>query len=272
MNLSEYQRKQFEKNGYIVIHQCLSAYQIKLITSEIETNCKSWESNQKIRIINDVVYFSSHLLESTTRGPLMGIAESVFDIPVEIQHSKLLDKPFINGRSARIKPHQDFAFFPHTNYDLFALMIPLDGMSTRSGALRVWPGSHKLELLSHLDKDGRFQSQISDDSSLADLEATNIEMQAGDLLIFHSLLAHWSPEKEIDTPRRNIYIQYRAADAAQLAGPIWRCTGLGRPDRKRPGKVRFPNGLEIETRGQNGRLYDLYGSLAPDGGAGNIYD
>ena len=63
--------------------------------------------------------------------------------------------------------HQDFAYFPHTNTDLVAVMVLLDDSTPSNGCMQVVRGSHKLGLLNHM-QDGFFtgmcqESQYWDD-------------------------------------------------------------------------------------------------------------
>ena len=53
---------------------------------------------------------------------------------------------------SRVAP--DWAFYPHTNDDLLAVGVAIDGMTVENGCLLVLPGSHKGPVLDHHAKEG----------------------------------------------------------------------------------------------------------------------
>jgi len=82
--------------------------------------------------------------------------------------------------------------------------------------------------------------------------------------LFSGFSLHYSDFKRNNRKRRVLIFEYRALDNVQLAGVIWRCTGYLIKDGKARGMARFENGDTVELRGKNGRLFDLYGKLAPN--------
>ena len=58
---------------------------------------------------------------------------------VELQHMKINSKSKSN-QSGGIKKetHQDYPFFPHTNFDLLAITISLDELTEHSGCLEYF--------------------------------------------------------------------------------------------------------------------------------------
>ena len=74
---------------------------------------------------------------------------------IQLQHSKLATQPQ-QKRKGGFRWHQDFAFFPHTNSDLAAVMVILDDSTEDNGSMHIIRGSHKLGLLDHADENGLF--------------------------------------------------------------------------------------------------------------------
>jgi len=66
--------------------------------------------------------------------------------------------------------------------------------------------------------------------------------------------------------RRILFFQYRASDAVQLAGVIWKSTGYQVCENAGLGSrmARFPDGQMVELRGQTGRLIDRGNKLQAD--------
>ena len=196
----------------------------------------------------------------------IGLARRLFrGRSVELQHSKINAKPTADRGKGVIPWHQDFPFFPHTNYDLLALAVHLDDEDVDSGPMRLIPGSHEWGVLSHCKEDGDFAYECTEPIDFTDRPSVFLTGSAGLVAVHHCLTLHTSAMKVTDRPRRHVVFQYRAQDAVQLAGVVWRCTGYAvtEPGAEK-GRARFPDGTSVELRGVEGRLYDGGGQLAPD--------
>eukprot|EP01043_Picozoa_sp_COSAG02_P011365 COSAG02_NODE_417_length_22746_cov_9.074172_16_plen_226_part_00 len=121
-----------------------------------------------------------------------------------LQHSKTVHKSTAEAGGGQVRFHQDFAYFPHTNYDVLAAMLVLDDFTEENACMRVVRGSHTLGLLDHnTTADGFFNAEPrqrelwEDDASLAKLTPS-----AGGLSIHHALALHGSPVNTSGKPRR----------------------------------------------------------------------
>jgi phytanoyl-CoA hydroxylase len=195
---------------------------------------------------------------------IVSMVEALFGCECELQHSKLNVKPIADKGRGIIRWHQDYPFFPHTNLDLLAFTIHLDDEEEDSGPVQVIPGSHKWGVLSHC-RDGEFAYECTEMIDYESAPQISFTGPANQITIHHCLTLHYSAPKKSDTMRRHLVFQYRAQDAIQLAGVLWRCTGY---QVSAPGKIkgtsRFFDGTRVELRGAKGRLYDKYDQLAPD--------
>lgn len=106
---------------------------------------------------------------------------------------------------------------------------------------------------------------------MSKLSPIHICCKAGDVTIHHCLLLHFSNQKKNNKQRRLLVYQYRAPDNIQLAGVLWKCTGLEIKSGKYKGFARFNDGARVELRGKSGRLYDKFGKLAPDKSSSTTY-
>jgi ectoine hydroxylase-related dioxygenase (phytanoyl-CoA dioxygenase family) len=114
--------------------------------------------------------------------------------------------------------HQDWAFYPHTNDDLLAVGVCIDGMTEENGALLVVPGSHKGPVLDHNNKSrGVFVGAVTDEDFNAE-GAVPILLEAGGISIHHVRVLHGSAPNLSHAPRRLLLYQYCAIDAWPLAG------------------------------------------------------
>src|SRR5438093_831034 len=85
--------------------------------------------------------------------------------------------------------HQDFPFFPHTNYDLLACMFLLDDATPENGCLRMIPGSHQRGPVDHYDAHGKFTGRATNPQDWEpDERAGNVAdlvVPAGSMTVHH---------------------------------------------------------------------------------------
>ena len=74
---------------------------------------------------------------------ILDAVEKLIGPNIQLHHTKLNLKP-PSSPEARFEWHQDYPFFPHTNYDLIAVLVHIDEATEENGCLRIIPGSHKL--------------------------------------------------------------------------------------------------------------------------------
>jgi phytanoyl-CoA hydroxylase len=214
---------------------------------------------------NDCIY-AHPSIEAAVRHPaIVETAEHLIRRPIELQHAKFNAKPADDSGGGKVRWHQDYPFYPHTNFDLISCVIHLDPEDESAGPLRMINGSHKWGPQSHLDQSGSFAYECTSRQDLDEVPSTLLTAPAGTLSFHHVLTMHSSAPKARAGDRRLVIFQYRATDAVQLGGVIWRCHGLEVSGRERgPRYARFADGTTVELRGTGGRLIDLAGQMKPD--------
>ena len=253
----------YRERGYVVMRGVFAAHElagINVAIADLVTTGRHryWgEAHQNFDIV-----MRDPTLEAVCRHDrLCGWVRRLLGHPIELQHAKLKAKPLHPAPGkGEVALHQDFPFFPHTNYDLIAAAIHLDDEEEDSGNLYYLPGSHRDGVRSHCEQD-RFAYACTESPSIDDAEA--VRGGAGLISFHHGLTLHGSGPNANGRMRRLLVLQYRAQDAIQLAGPVWQSTGMAVAPPERKGWARFPDGTSIEIRGVTGRLYDLYGAFAP---------
>lgn len=140
---------------------------------------------------------------------------------IELQNSKLATKPPLAG-VGKFAWHQDLRFFPHTNTDVLTVMVMLDDSTPANGCMYMVPGSKTAGILPHDPVTGEClgTEYWRDESALVP-----ITPKAGGISIHHGRTLHYSPDSTTGAQRRSLIFVYRAADAYQLAGPIFEDTG-----------------------------------------------
>ena len=207
--------------------------------------------------------FLHDAFDAVLRKPhVITLLTSLLGPHIELHESKFINKPRCDRGWQRIDWHQDFAFYPHTNFDLLAFGVHLDDEDDQSGPVRVIPGSHRAGPLPHC-AEGRFLHRLVDlPESAGSIALTG---PRGFVTVHHCLAIHSSDTKAHTGNRRILYYEVRAQDNVQLAGWLQRSSGYAITQRpaNQSRYARFPDGTRIELRGAQGRLCDPEGVLAP---------
>ncbi|MCC6177223.1 MAG: phytanoyl-CoA dioxygenase family protein [Chloroflexi bacterium] len=229
------QKAFYEDQGYLVFPQMLSAEELAAaraaLAEVLEESVGLTENNEKFSVTrgDDGNYYVRRIFSPIAHHKvfydlafhpkILDAVSNVLGPNVQLHHSKLNLKP-PTSREARFEWHQDYPFFPHTNYDLIAVLIHLDDTSEENGCLKVIPGSHKLGPRIHVfAKDGAFSSQLEDKSAIGEESKwLNQVCPAGGVEMHHCNMLHSSTANRGDKPRSVLIFQYRASDNTQLGG------------------------------------------------------
>jgi ectoine hydroxylase-related dioxygenase (phytanoyl-CoA dioxygenase family) len=150
-------------------------------------------------------------------SPIVDVVSELIGPSLRFHHSKLNLKGSHFG--APVEVHQDAAFYPHSNDDVLAVGLLLDDATAENGAMAVLPGSHRGQIYSHFDGQGRFVGcvQPADVAGLDRSRAVLLALPAGSVHIHHYRLIHWSAPNTSAGDRRLLINSYTAADAVNLA-------------------------------------------------------
>lgn len=168
--------------------------------------------------LDPVLDISPPLNAAATRPALLDALAVILGGPAKLLKAKLIQKqPGVQGYAA----HQDFLYWkwldkgPDT---LCTVVINLFPSDERSGGIGFYRGSHQQLLPGPADNpEGDFDP--------AQLDASTIEfpaLNAGDVLVFHSLAPHFSGPNASDRPRTVLLPSYCRTDEADLYGKYYR--------------------------------------------------
>jgi len=226
--LSEAEVKRFDEDGFLVVDGLFSAHEVEAWRQACTApEDQQWE--QADRLIHSLELTVRHkaFLDLARDARIVCRLTPLIGPDIQLQHSKLAAQP-VQRQKGGFRWHQDFAFFPHTNTDLVAVMVMLDDATEENGCMHMIRGSHKLGLLDHLDEDGLFTGGCKEEDVWEEHpeHSTAITPKAGGISIHHCLMLHSSGPNPSGKPRRGAVFQYRADDAFQLADGIWQDTGV----------------------------------------------
>jgi ectoine hydroxylase-related dioxygenase (phytanoyl-CoA dioxygenase family) len=242
MMLSDCDVRRYREDGYLVIEDVLTQTEVE----ELRRACDDPRVQEDLAS-RGYREKGVHLLEITAKHAAFRelacdrrITDRVAQLigpDIQLQHSKLATKPPRVG-AGEFRWHQDFAYFPHSNTDLCAVMIMLDDATPENGCMSVVCQSHKLGPLSHL-VDGYFDPGCQEPAHWADsARIRQVTPKTGGMSIHHCLTLHASPSNLSGRPRRGVVFQYRADDAYQLYSHVFADTGWQVRGEHR-GVVRF---------------------------------
>ncbi|MAI24982.1 MAG: hypothetical protein CMN75_03020 [Spirochaeta sp.] len=172
---------------------------------------------------------------------LLDLMESLLGPDLHVIHTMLINKP--PGVDGRHPFHQDLLYFPFRPADLImGTSTALEEVTRENGCLEVIPGSHKRDLMEHENPDwehlniGYFGVKEMEGED----DRVYLEMEPGDLLLFHPQLIHGAGRNQTDGFRRTILTHYASSRCEYLPGA--ESVGELRPYRVVRGAKR-PNGL-----------------------------
>ena len=230
--LTKKQVDDFHREGFLAVRQVLSPALLRRLQDEADELLEEsrqatatngvfdlepdhCSENPRLRRISNPVAVRPVFWEAATCEPVLDCVAGLIGENLKFHHSKLNMKTSMGG--SEVGWHQDFAFFPHTNFDLVGCGIPLDPSTAENGCLIVIPGSHKWPILDHRDKEKEFAGSITEDIDPEELErAHKIELEPGDISIHHASIVHGSTQNNSPTSRRLFICQYAACDAIPL--------------------------------------------------------
>ncbi|MBT5829907.1 MAG: phytanoyl-CoA dioxygenase family protein, partial [Candidatus Latescibacteria bacterium] len=165
--LTDAEIAQFNEDGFIVIDDIFSPEEVENLRQAAHDPTIVDEIKKR-----DFENTTVHLLSLAARHPafldlakdtrIINRIKPLIGPDIQLQHSKLTTKPSTKG-TGPFAWHQDFAFFPHTNTDLVAVMIMLDDATPENGCMQMVKGSYKLGLRDHM-QDGIFTGGCQDEA------------------------------------------------------------------------------------------------------------
>jgi hypothetical protein len=143
---------------------------------------------------------------------LVNAAEAVLDHEVYHYHSKMIMKDARTGGAWAW--HQDYGYWYQNAVlfpDLTSAFIAVDPATRANGCMQVIRGSHKIGRIEHQlkgDQAGADQKRV--DQILQRLPLDYVEMNPGDVLLFHANLLHRSDQNRSENPRWSMICCYNA--------------------------------------------------------------
>jgi phytanoyl-CoA hydroxylase len=159
-----------------------------------------------IRKFGDFIDTAPALLRAAMSVQLHAILDALMGQGrVLLQEMALVKPPKVSGE----KPwHQDAAYFRGSDPNLmFGVWIALDPATRQNGCMEVIPGSHLLGPAPHVPAEDINLCTIHPDLVRLD-QRIALPMEPGDVLVFHSLIHHYTAANRSDQRRRALQFHY----------------------------------------------------------------
>lgn len=187
---------------------------------------------QSINKIGHAMHDLSPLVSDFSRGPkLAGLARDLGLARPQIWQSMVIFKqPHIGGE---VGWHQDATFFETNPITVTTFWFALEDATQANGCLWVQPGGHRGPLRERFVKTtGNRAAMESIDTTPWPTQASAVplEAKAGDLIILHGLLPHYSAPNR--SPRSRMAFTLHVTDASSAySSRNWLQRGIGLPTR-----------------------------------------
>ena len=219
--LTEEQRSDYERDGYIVVRNLFSEEEIGLLGKAARNDNEMDKSSSErddgegnaVRLAlwnhpGDGIYGMFARCRK-----MVNRVEEILREEVYHYHSKMILKDAkVGGAWAW---HQDYGYWYQNGVlspNLCSVMIAVDQATIENGCMQVIKGSHKLGRINHIlsgDQAGADMERVEEAKKRLDL--VHVTMDQGDALFFHSNTLHASDANESDHPRWAMICCYNAA-------------------------------------------------------------
>jgi ectoine hydroxylase-related dioxygenase (phytanoyl-CoA dioxygenase family) len=231
-------RGELESRGYALIRGLIPHSDIKQVLGDVTTilSGAGWllpEHNPIERLANNGAacgdpdpsfkrtYREVFNLESFHALPHHPALRSVMSILVGEQvlvHPKPIGRLiFPNCDSLRVHAHQDYRFMSG-DPECYTVWIPLHDCPVDLGPLQILEGSHRLGVVNHADENLHVP-EISEEA-LSDGDWASGQINAGDVLIFHSLTVHAASANRSNQLRLSLDCRFQSCERAIHPGNL----------------------------------------------------
>ncbi len=212
-------KKQFDKNGFVLIPSLLSRDEVTTIKDDLE-KYKVKQSNilkgRDINFtsngdINSIHYMDNwkwtKKLQNTAR--IKKLAKIFLNEKPVNYGAELFAKPAKTG--LKVPPHQDNYYWAIDDANALTFWISLDYSNKKNGGIYYFSGSNKLGLLEHEPSYAPGSSQtIKYPEGMKVFKKVYPSLKPGDCVVHNVLVVHGSEKNKSNMPRSGWTIRYKS--------------------------------------------------------------
>jgi len=226
MSLSDAQFEQYQRDGYVVVEDCLDGATVERVTERIESYVRGDREESRFQRMLEpdaaadalgdaepvrkfeglgMVREDDVFADLVNDGHVLEVVRQLQGANLSLLRSAAMLKPPRVGSEK--KYHQDAAYYPIHPMDHVTVWMALDQSTTENGCMQVVPGAHTDGLLGHEAVEYDTDITIAE-GDYGPEDAVALPMEPGDVLFQHCLLPHFTAENETDDWRRSYIASY----------------------------------------------------------------
>ena len=215
------QKKNFEKNGFIIIRNFFSKKIMDTINKKLDNfiikeSLKIRNKDKLANFIDEKVLNSFHKMDNfyhvkniKKNKKLVNIIENLFSEKIVEMGSELFAKPSRKGLASPY--HQDNFYFCLDNAKAVTVWIALEKADKSNGGVEYFIGSHKSKLLKHVPSFSPGSSQkVKNLNNLKKYKKIIPKLDKGDCMIHHSMIVHGSSINKSSKSRKGLTVRFKA--------------------------------------------------------------
>lgn len=114
--------------------------------------------------------------------------------------------------------HRDIRYWRFMRNELISVWLALGKENAANGALKIIPGSHRLDIRrEQLDDLDFLRPDVAENQAIF-AQGITVELEPGDVLFFHSGLFHAAGRNDGDAVKNSVVFAYRAESNLPIAG------------------------------------------------------
>lgn len=206
--LSEEQRANYEKNGYLIdLPPVFSPAEMQALNQELKELERLLLPDEPMQAIREWHMSSRWLYDICTHPRILDYVEGLLGPNFYMWGSQFFAKP--PGTDDTVAWHQDAYYWPLSPHHSVTVWLAFTDVDEENGAMQVIPGSHKAGLIQH--------QRVSSDSVLAlelergtfnEADARSLLLKAGQVSLHDDAIVHGSPANRSDRWRTGLTIRY----------------------------------------------------------------
>jgi hypothetical protein len=242
MNLTDHQRDNFARDGYLVLPEHVPGPIVARLQAEADRVLRDalnrmqrthtadprvtwWRLTSgrpyvlKVKPILDMAPAASAI---ATGLDLSELAANLLSAQPQVMEDKFMYKQEVDLVAGwaglpvlgeEVCKHTDAAYFRTRGHDrVLTVAVCLDECTPAAGALRVWPGTHRREIEQIKTPN---QGPVVPDHAAPDSDAVTLTAPAGSILAWDAALVHASDPNTSGHPRRLLVLGYAAHDESE---------------------------------------------------------
>lgn len=222
--LSEQQRQQFERDGYLCPLRVLDAGEVKRYlaaymdyTARNKARLDALKSNQKYLVLSETHFVLPWVYEIASHPRILDAVESLLGPNLIAWSTNWFTK--MPGEKTYISWHQDGTYWKLNPPDVVTAWVALSPSVTANGCMRVVPGTHTQPMIPQRETyvpDNALSRGQEIAVEVKEEDAVDMNLQPGEMSLHHIWIVHGSnANTSKDTPRIGIAIRYTRPEVKQ---------------------------------------------------------